>query len=82
MLNFNDNKDISTIETQIIKNEKQINSALLELFNNQYKAPKSLKGDKDSIDFNDLEQEIGDSVVTSNNALNYEYIDENLLEQK
>ena len=62
MLNFNDNKDISTIETQIIKNEKQINSALLELFNNQYKAPKSLKGDKDSIDFNDLEKEINNSL--------------------
>ena len=62
MLNFNDNKDISTIETQIIKNEKQINSALLELFNNQYKAPKSLKGDKDSIDFNDLEKEINISL--------------------
>ena len=62
MLNFNDNKDISTIETQIIKNEKQINSALLELFNNQYKAPKSLKGDKDFIDFNDLEKEINNSL--------------------
>ena len=62
MLNFNDNKVISTIETQIIKNEKQINSALLELFNNQYKAPKSLKGDKDSIDFNDLEKEINNSL--------------------
>ena len=62
MLNFNDNKNISTIETQIIKNEKQINSALLELFNNQYKAPKSLKGDKDSIDFNDLEKEINNSL--------------------
>ena len=62
MLNFNDNKDISTIETQIIKNEKQINSALLELFNNQYKAPKSLKGDKDSIDFNGLEKEINNSL--------------------
>ena len=62
MLNFNDNKVISTIETQIIKNEKQINSALLELFNNQYKAPKSLKGDKDSIDFNDLEKEINISL--------------------
>ena len=62
MLNFNDNKNISTIETQIIKNEKQINSALLELFNNQYKAPKSLKGDKDSIDFNDLEKEINISL--------------------
>ena len=62
MLNFNDNKDISTIETQIIKNEKQINSALLELFNNQYKAPKSLKGDKDFIDFNDLEKEINISL--------------------
>ena len=62
MLNFNDNKVISTIETQIIKNEKQINSALLELFNNQYKAPKSLKGDKDFIDFNDLEKEINNSL--------------------
>ena len=62
MLNFNDNKNISTIETQIIKNEKQINSALLELFNNQYKAPKSLKGDKDFIDFNDLEKEINNSL--------------------
>ena len=62
MLNFKDNKVISTIETQIIKNEKQINSALLELFNNQYKAPKSLKGDKDSIDFNDLEKEINNSL--------------------
>ena len=62
MLNFNDNKDISTIETQIIKNEKQINSALFELFNNQYKAPKSLKGDKDFIDFNDLEKEINNSL--------------------
>ena len=62
MLNFNDNKVISTIETQIIKNEKQINSALLELFNNQYEAPKSLKGDKDSIDFNDLEKEINNSL--------------------
>ena len=62
MLNFNDNKDISTIETQIIKNEKQINSALLELFNNQYKAPKSLKGDKDFIDFNGLEKEINNSL--------------------
>ena len=62
MLNFNDNKVISTIETQIIKNEKQINSALLELFNSQYKAPKSLKGDKDSIDFNDLKKEINNSL--------------------
>ena len=62
MLNFNDNKNISTIETQIIKNEKQINSALLELFNNQYKAPKSLKGDKDFIDFNDLKKEINNSL--------------------
>ena len=30
----------------------------------------------------DLEQEIGDSVVTSNNALNYEYIDELEIEMK
>ena len=30
----------------------------------------------------DLEQEIGDSVVTSNNALNYEYIDELEVEMK
>lgn len=29
-----------------------------------------------------LEQEIGDSVVTSNNALNYEYIDEKEIEMK
>ena len=69
MLNFNDNKDISTIETQIIKNEKQINSALLELFNNQYKAPKSLKGDKDSIDFNDLEKEINNSLKIKNSLI-------------
>ena len=69
MLNFNDNKDISTIETQIIKNEKQINSALLELFNNQYEAPKSLKGDKDSIDFNDLEKEINNSLKIKNSLI-------------
>ena len=69
MLNFNDNKDISTIETQIIKNEKQINSALLELFNNQYKAPKSLKGDKDFIDFNDLEKEINNSLKIKNSLI-------------
>ena len=69
MLNFNDNKVISTIETQIIKNEKQINSALLELFNNQYKAPKSLKGDKDSIDFNDLEKEINNSLKIKNSLI-------------
>ena len=69
MLNFNGNKDISTIETQIIKNEKQINSALLELFNNQYKAPKSLKGDKDSIDFNDLEKEINNSLKIKNSLI-------------
>jgi hypothetical protein len=69
MLNFNDNKDIATIETQIIKNEKQINSALLELFNNQYKAPKSLKGDKDSIDFNDLEKEINNSLKIKNSLI-------------
>ena len=69
MLNFNDNKDISTIETQIIKNEKQINSALLELFNNQYKAPKSLKSDKDSIDFNDLEKEINNSLKIKNSLI-------------
>ena len=69
MLNFNDNKDISTIETQIIKNEKQINSALLELFNNQYKAPKSLKGDKDSIDFNDLEKDINNSLKIKNSLI-------------
>ena len=69
MLNFNDNKNISTIETQIIKNEKQINSALLELFNNQYKAPKSLKGDKDSIDFNDLEKEINNSLKIKNSLI-------------
>ena len=69
MLNFNDNKVISTIETQIIKNEKQINSALLELFNNQYKAPKSLKGDKDSIDFNYLEKEINNSLKIKNSLI-------------
>ena len=69
MLNFNDNKVISTIETQIIKNEKQINSALLELFNNQYEAPKSLKGDKDSIDFNDLEKEINNSLKIKNSLI-------------
>ena len=69
MLNFNDNKVISTIETQIIKNEKQINSALLELFNNQYKAPKSLKGDKDFIDFNDLEKEINNSLKIKNSLI-------------
>ena len=69
MLNFKDNKVISTIETQIIKNEKQINSALLELFNNQYKAPKSLKGDKDSIDFNDLEKEINNSLKIKNSLI-------------
>ena len=69
MLNFNDNKDISTIETRIINNEKQINSALLELFNNQYEAPKSLKGDKDSIDFNDLEKEINNSLKIKNSLI-------------
>ena len=30
----------------------------------------------------DLEKEIGESVVTSNNALNYEYVDEKEIEMK
>ncbi len=30
----------------------------------------------------DLENEIGESVVTSNNALNYEYVDEKEIEMK
>ena len=69
MINFNENKDFSTIETQIIKNEKKENSSLIELFNNQYKIPKSLKGDKECIDFNDFENKLSTSIKFKKNVL-------------
>ena len=69
MLNFNENKDFSTIETQIIKNEKKENSSLIELFNNQYKIPKSLKGDKEYIDYNDFENKLSTSIKFKENVL-------------
>ena len=36
----------------------------------------------DVCNIEDLENEIGESVVTSNNALNYEYVDEKEIEMK
>ena len=71
MINFNENKDFSTIDSQIIKLDKKENenSSLIELFNNNYKIPKSLKGDKDIIDYNNFENKINTSIKIKKNLL-------------
>lgn len=69
MLNLNDNKETSTIDTKIINHKNEEELSLIELFNGKCKLPKSLKGDNESINYQEFEKKINISIKCKNNIL-------------
>ena len=69
MLNLNDNKETSTIDTKIINHKNEEELSLIELFNVKCKLPKSLKGDNESINYQEFEKKINISIKCKNNIL-------------
>ena len=69
MLNLNDNKETSTIDTKNINHKNEEELSLIEIFNVKYKLPKSLKGDNESINYQKFEKKINLSIKYKNNIL-------------
>ena len=72
-LNLNDNKDNTQSDSKININnsqaEKEDYHSFLELFNTNYERPKSLKGDKESINEQEFVKKINISIKSKNNIL-------------
>ena len=66
MLNLKNDKETSTSNEKINNLRQKEDLSLLNLFNYKYKIPKSLKGDKLSINFQDFEKKINLSVKNHN----------------
>ena len=58
MLNLKNDKETSTSNEKINNLRQKEDLSLLNLFNYKYKIPKSLKGDKLSINFQDFEKKL------------------------
>ena len=66
MLNLKSDKETSTSKEKINNIKRKEDLSLINLFNYNYKIPKSLKGDKLSINFQDFEKRINLSVKNHN----------------